>query len=130
MVVILLSSCMAGDFRKYVVHYVPLDVDYYAPPSREDIIKWGVRFEIYSPVLDEMYEVVNAQNGEILSSDDRALIRILIINNDNREIFITQDKTIISFQNNKKYTLNSRQINDILTVITEIGDDLLRKISN
>ena len=127
MFVIIVISCIAEDFQKYIVYYVPLDVNYYAPPSREDIMKWGVRFEIHDPVLDGMYEAINVQNGEMLTSKDCALIRILIINNVGREIFITQDKTAISIHDNKKYMLGAHKIDEILHVITNVGDDLLKK---
>ena len=126
MIVILLNCCIAGDFRKYIVYYVPLEVDYYVPPSREDIMKTGVRFEIQSPVLDEMYDVINAQNGKILTPDDCALIRIMIISNTGKEIFIAQDKIIVSIQDNKKYILGNSKVDEILRVITDVGDDLLR----
>ena len=118
---------MAENSRKYIVYYVPLDVYYYVPPSREDIMKWSVRFEIHAHILDEMYEAINTQNGEVLTSNDCALIRILIINNVGREIFITQDKTTISIQDNKKYILDAHKIDEILHVITNVGDDLLKK---
>jgi len=127
MFVTLFVNCMAEDFRKYIVYYVPLNVHYYVPPSREDIMKWGVRFEIHSPVLDGMYEAINVQNGEKLTSNDCSLVRILIINNAGREVLITQDKTIISIQDNKKYILDAHKVDEILHVITNVGDDLLKK---
>ena len=127
-IVILLNCCMAGDFRKYTVYYVPLEIDFFVPPSRENIMKGGARFEIQSSVLDAMYEAINEQkNEEILTFDDCSLIRVLIINNAGKEVFITQDKIIVSIQDNKKYIFNSSKIDEILRVITVIGDDLYEK---
>lgn len=59
MVIIILffsASTIACESSKFTVYYFPLDMDFYIPPSPADIMKSGIRFEIDSCLLNDMFK--------------------------------------------------------------------------
>jgi hypothetical protein len=106
---------MACESSKFEIFYIPIEREYYVPPSREDIMKYGTHFEIKSCLLNDLFKNLYNQNGMVSNADDLAMIRIMIVNKyDNTEIFIATDKILISLTKNIKYNIHTEIINNVL----------------
>jgi intergrase/recombinase len=106
---------MACESSEFEIYYFPLDLDFYIPPSREDIMKSNSHIHSTSCSLFRLFELVYNQTGVIPLTEDYGRLRVMIVNKkNNEEIFITADKIILSIQQNKKYSISIEFINNIL----------------
>ena len=114
------SIVFASEYNVYVIYYLPIDADYYIPPTRDYIIKYGTKIEITSRMIDDLFKMLSVETGVNLNDGDSKNWRILITKrNSKKEIIITSDKQCI--YSNKKYHIKENIIEDI---IDEIVDNL------
>ena len=104
---------------KFNVYYLPLEMNLYVPPSREDIMKNGIKFEIDSFLIKELFEMIYNMKGVKLLQKDYTGLRIMIVNKKNNdEIFITVDKVLLSISKKKKYIIKTQFTDKILKELT------------
>jgi len=107
----------------FIIYYLPLKINLYVPPTAEYIMKYGTNFEIKSNRIHKLFNIVNNSNKFYALGDEEKKIRILIIDNKNKEkIFITQDKDIVSLKYRRVYIIKKSLINNILKDIERIGN--------
>jgi hypothetical protein len=111
------KECEPDSFN---IFYIPIDVEFYVPPTREDIMRLGDNFEMDSCVLSDLFIKISNQDGVEPQSEDYKSLRILIIRkSDGREVFITVEKRVLS--EDKIYNIDVKIIDN---VINEIVDNL------
>lgn len=111
------SATMACNSYKYNIYYLPLEAEFYMPPTREYIIKYGTKIEMESCTITNIFKKIKTGGIEPQNEDYKGL-RILIINpKEESELFITLDKKILS--RGKVYVLD---VNIIDKVLKEIAD--------
>jgi hypothetical protein len=109
---------MSLESKGYDIYYLSLESDFYMPPTRDYIIKYGAPFKTYSTTIADLFADVSKQKGIHAQETDYEKLRILIIDkHGDRELYITVDKTAL-FQN-KKYYFEPQYMNKLLTLIVE-----------
>lgn len=110
-------ACFASK-DKYKVYYLPLDAEFYIPPTEEYIEKNGLQFEIASANLNHLFVNVTGKNKGELNENDSKGLRIKIIEmRSARNILITAEKKVLS--NGVRYNIDKTIINKALSDITE-----------
>ena len=100
----------------YVIYYIPIDAEFYIPPTRDYIIKYGAKIEITSRKIDDLFKMLSVEKGANLNDEDSKNWRILITKrNSKKEVIITSDKQCIF--SNKKYHIKENIIEDIVDEI-------------
>jgi len=100
----------------FIVYYLPIEANFYVPPTREYIMKHGFKFEINSSVIERLFKNLSSDNEVEVKNEDYNNLRILIIRKkDDIELFITADKQVLS--KDKKYNINRIIIEDALNEI-------------
>jgi hypothetical protein len=91
------SSCMANSSCNVTVYYLPLEVEFYAPPTLEYIKKYG-------EVIDgrklesvcKLISYISTKDGiKELHGEDKRLRILIVDNNTNKNIFLTSSKKIV-----------------------------------
>jgi hypothetical protein len=83
--------------ESFDVHYIPLDAEFYVPPTRADLRTYGVRMPSDSAALTSLFAAIAKQKGLMPRAMDWKALRILIVRkSDGKEVFITSDKRILS----------------------------------
>jgi len=114
------TFAIACDSGKFIVYYLPLNADFYVPPSREDIVRDGTAININSCLLNTLFAEIKQRNGDNITQNDLSGLRVLIINlKTKEELFITTDKNIISIKNKEKYDVNLFLVDDLMKEIVE-----------
>lgn len=104
--------------NRFSIFYLPIEAEFYIPPTREYIMKHGINFDMDSCLLKDFFSHIFAQEGVKSQINDQKGLRIMIINKtDRREIFITSDKKILSVDKNKKYNIEIEIVNNVLKEI-------------
>jgi hypothetical protein len=118
LIVSLVTSCAQN--KIFTVYYIPLEVDFFVPPSRQDIINKGVNFEIESNAIYNLFKEVKKQKGSEPRCEDYSGLRVMIVNNrDDSELFITVDKVILSLSQKKRYNISETVIDEIVEEIKD-----------
>ena len=118
-VVLFYSMAIACESGRFNIFYLPLEADFYIPPTREYIIQHGINFEMDSCELTSLFKEIFEQEGAEPQSEDYKGLRILIVNKkDGRELFITSDKKIL-FEG-KKYNIGVRIVDNVLSEIVNL----------
>jgi hypothetical protein len=86
-----------NDNTSFDVQYIPLDAEFYVPPTRADIWKSGVRIASDSAALTGLFAAIANQKGLLPRPMDWKALRVLIVRkSDGREVFITSGRRILS----------------------------------
>lgn len=106
--------------NKFEIFCLPIEAEFYIPPTKEYIIQHGVKIEITSSILTTLFKKSHDKKGTKGTSDGLKSLRILITNkNDGKSIFITSERQIL--RGNKKYNLDKRIITNVLKEIKKYG---------
>ena len=103
---------MACETKKFKVFYIPIEVQFVVPPTREDILK-RANFEINSSQIGCLFDLITNQNGRAAKDNDYGRFRILIQDQkEKKELIILFDKAV--FFENKIYKVSHKKIDVIL----------------
>lgn len=103
----------------YTVYYLPLEAEFYVPPTREHIMKNGTRIEMNSSTINKLFKSLSLLEGSVPQKGDYARLRILIVNNSiGDKLLITADKRIIS--NNMIYEIDIQVVETVLKEIINL----------
>jgi glyoxylate utilization-related uncharacterized protein len=110
------SFAIACESNCFIVYYMPIEANFYTPPTRDYIIKHGKKFEIESYKIKKLFDEISKQDGLKPQLEDYQSFRILIIKKDDmKEVFITSDKRILF--KDLRYDIDIKVIDDILEEI-------------
>jgi hypothetical protein len=120
---------MACESSTFEIFYIPIEVDFYMPFTREYIMKYGTKFQIDSCLLYDLFNnKIYRQDGISSSAEDYGRLRIMIIDNIKHiEIFITQDKKVLSLVKKIKYNVDINVVDDILKELKEKSEKVRKK---
>ena len=77
----------------YSVHALPLGAQYYGPPTRDDIVQFGVHLYLTSSAIDTVQTLVRAGKLEPADADDELRLRVLVVDTSaSKEFYITNNK--------------------------------------
>lgn len=102
----------------FTIYYVPLEIQFYVPPTPEYIEKHGTKIQIKSNMLTDLYNKINENSKFIVSNEDMKSLRVKIQRDkDGKIIYITSDKHILS--NGKRLTVDKLIVDSVLKEIKE-----------
>jgi len=114
--ILLLSMALRGEVHTFDVYYLPLEAEFYVPPTEEYIEKNGLHLKMTSEFLTLLFSEIRQENAERAQSDDYKILRIKIVDNATKQsVFITAERQILS--EGKKYRIQQKLINDALNEI-------------
>lgn len=103
---------MACEIETFKVYYIPLNVNFVVPPTREDILKIA-SFEIDSAQITCLFGLVSKQVGVDAKESDYSYFRTLIqYPKKKKELIILTDKSV--FFEKKIYQIDHKKIDAIL----------------
>ncbi len=106
---------MACEIETFRVYYIPLEVNFVVPPTREDILKLA-SFEIDSAKITCLFDLVSKQVGVDAKEWDYGRFRVLIQDaKKGKELIILSDKKVL-FEK-KVYKVDPKKIDAILAKI-------------
>jgi len=111
-----ISTCLLGcKEATYRIYCLPLDAEFYVPPDREQIFKYGKMVEITSPMISSLFLLQNKQSSKA-TSECKGRLRVLIMRiSDKVELFVTAERKIII--SDSVYVVDEGIVNDLLTQI-------------
>lgn len=91
------SSCMSNSNCNVTVYYLPLEVEFYMPPTLEYIKEYGDLIERskLSSVCDLINHIANLKGEKGLQGEDKKLRILIIDHNTSKNIYLTSSKKII-----------------------------------
>lgn len=113
------SIAMSCESNIFNIYYLPLEAEFYVPPTREYMLQHGINIKINSCAITSIFKTISEQKGVEPQSEDYKRLRILILGKkDDSEIFITSDKTVIS--RDKKYMVDVKVVDEALKEIVDL----------
>ncbi len=117
MLLLVAPVSMACEIETFKVFYIPLEVKFVVPPTREDILK-RAGFEMASSKIACLFDLISKQVGRNANEWDHGGFRILIQDTKNgRELIISENKNV--FFENKVYKVDREKLDGILNEIKE-----------
>jgi len=107
----------------FTIYYIPLGVNTFIPVTREDILK-NKPFKIPSCKIFKLFNKIENTKGLSINKNSAFNIRILIKDNRDNEIILTQQKEVLSIRKEKIYKVDKKLINDVLDEVSKVGDVL------
>lgn len=96
MLIIQSSTVWAGDPCTFEVHYVPLEMEFYVPPTPEHIVENGDEYVVYSEAICRIYMGIMDKPSEVPVGDSFKRIRIRIHSiNSSKVFYLTADKEVV-----------------------------------
>ena len=96
MATILASPVGAGDLCAFEVYYTSLEMEFYVPPTPEDLEEGGDKYVIYAGAICEIYKTIinTPSNVPVGYSFSRIRVKIRSINSGN-VFYFTADKEVV-----------------------------------
>ena len=114
--VLLLSLVSISEGHTFDIFYLPLDAEFYVPPTEEYIVKNGLHLKMTSEALQLLFGEITQKNAERAQTDDYKRLRIKIVDCATRKsVFITAERQVVG--EGKKYHIQQKLINDVLNEI-------------
>ncbi len=112
------STARALESGSYNIYYLPLEAEFYIPPTREYIMQHGINIEMKSCLLDEIFKKISDQEGVVSQSEDLKRLRIMIVDKCNgTELFVTSEKKVLT--GDKSYNIGIEIISEVLKEIAK-----------
>lgn len=113
------ATAMSCESNTFDIYYLPIEAEFYVPPTREYIIRYGTHLETDSCTMDIIFKEVSKQKGLDLQEGDFKRLRVMIVDKkDNRELFITAEKKVIL--RDKNYIVDIKVVDDAINVIVAL----------
>ena len=112
------TIAMTGKPESYNIFYLPLEAEFYVPPTREYIMQHGTKFEMTSPALTSLFTIISNKDGVEPKSEYLKSLRVLVRKNDGEELLITSDKRILS--GSKKHDVEEKVVDGILKEMANV----------
>lgn len=110
------SFAIACESNCFIIYYMPIEANFYTPPTRDYIIKHGKKIELESYKIKKLFDEISKQNGLNPLPEDYQSLRIMIMKKDDgKEIFITTDKRVLFKK--RRYNIDMKDVEDALKEI-------------
>lgn len=106
----LLFSCEASLFK---IYYIPLTTEFYAPPSREDIMEYDINFTLKSCHIHTLFKLASLTKNTHTLKGEESMIRIMLVDKNNRELFLTKETYLLSLKKELVYDIDSKFITNV-----------------
>jgi len=104
--------------EQFKVYYVPLEANFFGPPTPEVIERIGTEIQLSSCKLEELYDICEKSQLGMHRDNEFMMIRIKIIRvKDGKTLYISQNKQILS-DNGRLYNIDTKLVERALEDIT------------